>query len=161
MIFLYLLPFYLAIGGYLLFRVFHWTFFFCKAAQRQRFKIPFGIVYSICLVSPLFATLLPKCLFTIWIRRLSTYWLGVMLYMLMAVALIDIIRFLLKHTRLKKSFLFTSKTLVTMGIVTAVFLSCICTYGLYNARNIKLKTYDIDVDKSCGDNKGFKNRTYC
>ena len=79
-----------------------------------------------------------------------------MLYMLMAVALIDIIRFLLKHTRLKKSFLFTSKTLVTMGIVTAVFLSCICTYGLYNARNIKLKTYDIDVDKSCGDTKDLK-----
>lgn len=156
MIFLYLLPFYLAIGGYLLFRVFHWTFSFAKPLNAKRFKIPFGIVYSICLVSPLFATLLPKCLFTIWIRRLSTYWLGVMLYMLMAVALIDIIRFLLKHTRLKKSFLFTSKTLVTMGIVTAVFLSCICTYGLYNARNIKLKTYDIDVDKSCGDTKDLK-----
>lgn len=156
MIFLYLLPFYLAIGGYLLFRVFHWTFSFAKPLNAKRFKIPFGIVYSICLVSPLFATLLPKCLFTIWIRRLSAYWLGVMLYMLMAVALIDIIRFLLKHTRLKKSFLFTSKTLVTMGIVTAVFLSCICTYGLYNARNIKLKTYDIDVDKSCGDTKDLK-----
>lgn len=156
MIFLYLLPFYLAIGGYLLFRAFHWTFSFAKPLNAKRFKIPFGIVYSICLVSPLFATLLPKCLFTIWIRRLSAYWLGVMLYMLMAVALIDIIRFLLKHTRLKKSFLFTSKTLVTMGIVTAVFLSCICTYGLYNARNIKLKTYDIDVDKSCGDTKDLK-----
>lgn len=156
MIFLYLLPFYLAIGGYLLFRVFHWTFSFAKPLNAKRFKIPFGIVYSICLLSPLFATLLPKCLVTIWIRRLSTYWLGVMLYMLVAVLLIDIIRFILKHTRLKKSFLFTAKTLVTMGIVTAIFLSIICTYGLYNARNIKTNTYDVNVDKHCGQTKDLK-----
>lgn len=156
MIFLYLLPFYLAIGFYLLMRVFHWTFSFAKPLNAKRFKIPFGIVYTLGLVSPIFAALLPKNSVTVWIRRFSTYWQGILLYMVMAVILIDIIRFILRHTKLKKSFLFTNKTLVTMGIIIAVFLSCICTYGLYNARNIKLKTYNVTVDKSCKSTKDLK-----
>lgn len=156
MIFLYLLPFYLAIGGYLLFRVFHWTFSFAKPLNAKRFKIPFGIAYTLSLVSPLFANLLPKTTITIWVRKFSTYWLGIMLYMLIAVALIDITRFVLKHTRFKNSFLFTSRGLVIIGTVIAVFLSCICTYGLYNARNIEINTYDIDVAKSCGSTTDLK-----
>lgn len=156
MIFLYLFPFYLAAGGYLMFRAFHWTSSFAKPLNAKRFKIPFSIVYTICLVSPLFANLLPKCWFTIQIRRLSTYWLGIMLYMIAAVSIIDLTRFILKHTRLKNSFLFTPRALVVIGTVTAVFLSTICTYGLYNARNIKVKTYDINIAKYCGDTKDLK-----
>lgn len=156
MIFLYLLPFYLFAGFYLLIRVFHWTFSFAKPLNAKKFKIFFGIIFTFCHASPIFASLLPKNTITIWLRRLSTYWLGIILYMFMAIAIIDIIKFIFKHTRLKNSFLFTSKTLVTLGIITAVFLSCICTYGLYNAKNIKLKTYDIDVDKSCGSTEDLK-----
>lgn len=156
MLFLFLLPFYLTVGFYLLIRVFHWTSSFAKPLNAKRFKIPVGIVFNICFISPIFASLLPKNSFTIWVRRLSTYWLGVMLYMIMAVAVIDIIRFIIKHTKLKNSFLFTSRFLVIMGIVTAVFLSCICSYGNYNARNIKLNTYNVNINKSCGNTKDLK-----
>lgn len=156
MIFLFLFPLYLAVGFYLLFRVFHWTFSFAKPLNAKRFKIPFGIIYLLCLSSPIFASLLPKNAFTIIIRRISTYWMGVMLYMLMTIALLDLIRFILKHTRFKNSFLFTPKSLVTIGTAAAIFLSCVCLYGHYNAQNIKLNTYNVDIDKSCGGTKDLK-----
>ena len=156
MIFLYLFPFYLAVGAYLLFRIFHWTLAFAKPLNVLWFKISFGVVFFFCLLSPIFANLLPKCKFTIFIRRLSTYWLGVMCFMVMALTIIDIVRLILKHTRLKDSVLFTPKALVIIGTVTAVLLTAVCTYGLYNARNIKLRTYDIEVAKSCGETKDLK-----
>lgn len=156
MIFLFLLPPYLAVGFYLLFRVLHWTFSFAKPLNAKRFKIPFGIIFTLCLMSPIFASLLPKNEVTIIIRRISTYWMGVMLYMLMTIALLDLIRLILKHTRFKNSFLFTPRSLVTIGTAAAIFLSCVCLYGRYNAQNIKLNTYSVDVDKSCGDTKDLK-----
>lgn len=156
MIFLFLLPIYLAIGMYLLFRVFHWTFSFAKPLNAKRFKIPFGIIYGICFVSPIFASFLPKNSFTVEVRRFSAYWLGIMLYMILAVIAIDLLRLILKHTRFKNSILFTSKGLVVIGTAIAIFISCLSVYGNYNARNIKLNTYDVNVNKSCGNTKSLK-----
>lgn len=156
MIFLFLLPLYLAIGFYLLFRVFHWTFSFAKPLNAKRFKIPFGILYGICFVSPIFASFFPKNSFTIEVRRFSTYWLGIMLYMILAVITIDLLRLILKHTRFKHSILFTSKGLVAIGTAIAIFISCLSIYGNYNAKNIKLNTYDVNINKSCGNTKDLK-----
>ena len=156
MIFLFLFPLYLGVGFYMLMRVFHWTFSFAKPLNAKRFKIPFGIAYLLCMVSPIFASTLPKNAFTIIVRRISTYWMGVMLYMFMTLAVIDILRFVLKHTKRRNSVLFTSRALVIIGTVAAVILSCVCVYGHHNATNIKLNTYNVDVDKSCGDIKDLK-----
>lgn len=156
LIFLYLLPFYIAVGIYLLLRVYHWTFSFAKPLNAKRFKIPFSIIYIFCLISPVLAGWLPKNTITILIRRLSTYWMGVMLYMLLTVSIIDLLRLILKRTRLKNSMLFTSKGLVTIGCIAAVILGSVCTYGYYNARNIKHKTYGITVDKQCKGNENLK-----
>lgn len=156
MIFLYLLPFYIAVGIYLLLRVYHWTFSFAKPLNAKRFKIPFSIVYILCLISPVLAGWLPKNTVTIFIRRLSAYWMGVMLYMLLTISIIDLLRLILKKTPLKNTALFTPKGLVTIGCIAAVILGSVCTYGLYNARNIKQKSYDITVDKQCKGNQDLK-----
>ena len=156
MIFLFLLPFYLGVSSYMMFRFFYWMKHCNHRFNWLRFKVPFAVVYLFMALSPVIAFLLPKSAVAIVIRRISTYWLGIMLYSLLYVVLLDLLRLIAKHTKLKNTLLFSRGSVISIGSVVVACAVATCLYGIFNARNIKVNEYSVTVNKSCGSDKHLK-----
>lgn len=156
MIFLFLLPFYLGGTSYMMFRFFYWMKHCNHRFNWLRFKVPFAVVYLFMALSPVIAFLLPKSAVAIVIRRLSTYWIGIMLYSLLYVVLFDLLRLIAKHTKLKNTLLFSRGSVISIGSVVVACAVATCLYGIFNARNIKVNEYSVTVNKSCGSDKHLK-----
>lgn len=156
MIFLFLLPFYLGVSSYMMFRFFYWMKHCNHRFNWLRFKVPFAVVYLFMALSPVIAFLLPKSAVVIVIRRISTYWIGIMLYSLLYVVLFDLLRLIAKHTKLKNTLLFSRGSVISIGSVVVACAVATCLYGIFNARNIKVNEYSVTVNKSCGSDKHLK-----
>lgn len=156
MIFLFLLPFYLGVSSYMMFRFFYWMKHCNHRFNWLRFKVPFAVVYLFMALSPVIAFLLPKSAVAIVIRRISTYWIGIMLYSLLYVVLFDLLRLIAKHTKLKNMLLFSRGSVISIGSVVVACAVATCLYGIFNARNIKVNEYSVTVNKSCGSDKHLK-----
>ena len=156
MIFLFLLPFYLGVSSYMMFRFFYWMKHCNHRFNWLRFKVPFAVVYLFMALSPVIAFLLPKSAVAIVIRRISTYWIGIMLYSLLYVVLFDLLRLIAKHTKLKNTLLFSRGSVISKGSVVVACAVATCLYGIFNARNIKVNEYSVTVNKSCGSDKHLK-----
>lgn len=156
MIFLFLLPFYLGVSSYMMFRFFYWMKHCNHRFNCLRFKVPFAVVYLFMALSPAIAFLLPKSAVAIVIRRISTYWIGIMLYSLLYVVLFDLLRLIAKHTKLKNTLLFSRGSVISIGSVVVACAVATCLYGIFNARNIKVNEYSVTVNKSCGSDKHLK-----
>lgn len=156
MIFLFLLPFYLGVSSYMMFRFFYWMKHCNHRFNLLRFKVPFAVVYLFMALSPVIAFLLPKSAVAIVIRRISTYWIGIMLYSLLYVVLFDLLRLIAKHTKLKNTLLFSRGSVISIGSVVVACAVVTCLYGIFNARNIKVNEYSVTVNKSCGSDKHLK-----
>lgn len=156
MIFLFLLPFYLGVSAYMMFRFFYWMKHCNHRLNWLRFKVPFAVIYLFMALSPVTAFLLPKSAVAIVIRRISTYWIGIMLYSLLYVVLFDLLRLIAKHTKLKNTLLFSRGSVISIGSVVVACAVATCLYGIFNARNIKVNEYSVTVDKSCGSDKHLK-----
>lgn len=156
MIFLFLLPFYLGVSSYMMFRFFYWMKHCNHSFNWLRFKVPFAVVYLFMALSPVIAFLLPKSAVAIVIRRISTYWIGIMLYSLLYVVLFDLLRLIAKHTKLKNTLLFSRGSVISIGSVVVACAVATCLYGIFNARNIKVNEYSVTVNKSCGSDKHLK-----
>lgn len=156
MIFLFLLPFYLGVSLYMMFRFFYWMKHCNHRFNWLRFKVPFAVVYLFMALSPVIAFLLPKSAVAIVIRRISTYWIGIMFYSLLYVVLFDLLRLIAKHTKLKNTLLFSRGSVISIGSVVVACAVATCLYGIFNARNIKVNEYSVTVNKSCGSDKHLK-----
>lgn len=156
MIFLFLLPFYLGVSSYMMFRFFYWMKHCNHRFNWLRFKVPFAVVYLFMALSPVIAFLLPKSAVAIVIRRISTYWIGIMLYSLLYVVLFDLLRLIAKHTKLKNTLLFSRGSVISIGSVVVACAVATCLYGIFNERNIKVNEYSVTVNKSCGSDKHLK-----
>lgn len=156
MIFLFLLPFYLGVSSYMMFRFFYWMKHCNHRFNWLRFKVPFAVVYLFMALSPVIAFLLPKSAVAIVIRRISTYWIGIMLYSLLYVVLFDLLRLIAKHTKLKNTLLFSRGSVISIGSVVVACAVATCLCGIFNARNIKVNEYSVTVNKSCGSDKHLK-----
>lgn len=156
MIFLFLLPFYLGVSSYMMFRFFYWMKHCNHRFNWLRFKVPFAVVYLFMALSPVIAFLLPKSAVAIVIRRISTYWIGIMLYSLLYVVLFDLLRLIAKHTKLKNTLLFSRGSVISIGSVVVACAVATCLNGIFNARNIKVNEYSVTVNKSCGSDKHLK-----
>ena len=156
MIFLFLLPFYLGVSSYMMFRFFYWMKHCNHRFNWLRFKVPFAVVYLFMALSPVIAFLLPKSAVAIVIRRISTYWIGIMLYSLLYVVLFDLLRLIAKHTKLKNTLLFSRGSVISIGSVVVACAVATCLYGIFNARNIKVNEFSVTVNKSCGSDKHLK-----
>lgn len=156
MIFLFLLPFYLGVSSYMMFRFFYWMKHCNHRFNWLRFKVPFAVVYLFMALSPVIAFLLPKSAVAIVIRRISTYWIGIMLYSLLYVVLFDLLKLIAKHTKLKNTLLFSRGSVISIGSVVVACAVATCLYGIFNARNIKVNEYSVTVNKSCGSDKHLK-----
>lgn len=140
----------------MMFRFFYWMKHCNHRLNWLRFKVPFAVIYLFMALSPVIAFLLPKSAVAIVIRRISTYWIGIMLYSLLYVVLFDLLRLIAKHTKLKNTLLFSRGSVISIGSVVVACAVATCLYGIFNARNIKVNEYSVTVDKSCGSDKHLK-----
>lgn len=88
-------PLYILANLYLFWRIFGWIrVWFPSFEKKRRWLIPV-IIYAFFALSFLVAFFLPAGQLRRWMKLIGNYWLGVLLYMLLAVALADLLRLLL------------------------------------------------------------------
>lgn len=150
MIAVLLSPLYILVTLYLL-RWNLWWFSACGSFFRKKwFRILYSTLFLFISLSLVFAFFIREPSLKWFFKHLSNYWLGTLLYITLAVVISDLIRvILLRCGRVNKIKLHSRKTFVLCGgIVIAIILS-LSAYGIVHARHLKIKQYDITIDKTC------------
>ena len=117
-----------------------------------------GLVYLFVVFSILIAFMAPASGFRRFMKLLSNYWLGVLMYTLMTLGIADGLRLLLKYPLRNFAFpgrelLFSNMGTAVVGAVCAVIISTVSIYGVLSAGNIHTTKYNISVDKKAGNMK--------
>ncbi|MDD6483305.1 MAG: metallophosphoesterase [Clostridiales bacterium] len=144
MIALAVLPVYLLLAFYIFIRSLKWL----RAMRLRHRLVPYiyGAFLLLMAFTPLEAFLIRTEPLHRWLANVSNYWLGVLLYMLLALAVTDIIRLIVRFTP-KKHILKSVKAHIAAGWAVTALVALITVYGVINAGNIKVKSYSVDVDK--------------
>ncbi len=79
--------------------------------------------------------------------RLSDYFMGIFLYILVFVLLAKVVVIALKFLKLLPTPVPNNSVVIIGGIVVLLIVSFV-TYGFFNARNLKLVKYDIKIEKT-------------
>ena len=96
MILIFIIPIYILLNAYILHRIHKWLTACSERFHSKWFVVPYLTIYSLLALSLLFAFLLPASEFQVLVKRISNYWLGTFLYLLMFIAVADILRLILK-----------------------------------------------------------------
>ena len=155
---IYLAPFYLLVCVYILLRSLHWFQVLHTVFRNVWVCRGIGLVYLFVVFSILIAFMAPASGFRRFMKLLSNYWLGVLMYTLMTLGIADGLRLLLKYPFRNFAFpgrelLFSNMGTAVVGAVCAVIISTVSIYGVLSAGNIHTTKYNISVDKKAGNMK--------
>ena len=89
MVAIYLAPAYLAVCAYILFRTIHWIQVLHSIFQNVWVCRGIGLIYFFVVFSILIAFMAPASGFRRFMKLLSNYWLGVLVYTIMTVGIAD------------------------------------------------------------------------
>ena len=158
---IYLAPFYLLVCVYILLRSLHWFQVLHTVFRNVWVCRGIGLVYLFVVFSILIAFMAPASGFRRFMKLLSNYWLGVLMYTLMTLGIADGLRLLLKYPLRNLGFpgrelLFSNMGTAVVGAVCAVIISTVSIYGVLSAGNIHTTKYNISVDKKAGNMKELK-----
>ena len=155
MIAIYLAPVYLLVCIYILLRTLNWIRVLHVVFQNVWVCRGIGLIYLFVVFSILIAFMAPDSGFRRFMKLLSNYWLGVLVYTIMTVGIADGLRLLLKYPL--KNLNFPGRTLLfgnigtaVVGTVCAAIITTVSIYGMINAGNIQTTKYDISIDKKAG-----------
>ena len=156
MIAIYLAPVYLLVCIYILLRTLNWIRVLHVVFQNVWVCRGIGLIYLFVVFSILIAFMAPASGFRRFMKLLSNYWLGVLVYMIMTVGIADGLRLLLKYPLKNLNFpgralLFGNVGTAVVGVVCAVIITTVSIYGMINAGNIQTTKYDISIDKKVGN----------
>ena len=155
MVAIYLAPAYLAVCAYILFRTIHWIQVLHSIFQNVWVCRGIELIYFFVVFSILIAFMAPASGFRRFMKLLSNYWLGVLVYTIMTVGIADGLRLLIKYPLKNVAFpgrelLFSNVGTAVVGAVCAVIITTVSIYGMINAGNIQTTKYDISIDKKAG-----------
>ena len=155
MVAIYLAPVYLLVCIYILLRTLNWIQVLHVVFQNVWVCRGIGLVYLFVVFSILIAFMAPASGFRRFMKLLSNYWLGVLVYTIMTVGIADILRLLLKYPLKNLNFpgralLFGNVGTAVVGMVCAAIITTVSIYGMINAGNIQTTKYDISIDKKVG-----------
>ena len=155
MVAIYLAPVYLLVCVYILLRGLHWIQVLHAVFQNVWVCRGIGLIYLFVVFSILIAFMAPASGFRRFVKLLSNYWLGVLMYTIMTVGIADVLRLLLKYPLKNLNFpgrtlLFGNVGTAVVGIICAVIITTVSIYGVINAGNIQTTKYDISIDKKAG-----------
>lgn len=156
MIAIYLAPVYLLGCIYILLRTLNWIRVLHVVFQNVWVCRGIGLIYLFVVFSILIAFMAPASGFRRFMKLLSNYWLGVLVYTIMTVGSADGLRLLLKYPLKNLNFpgralLFGNVGTAVVGVVCAVIITTVSIYGMINAGNIQTTKYDISIDKKAGN----------
>ena len=156
MIFLFLLPGYLLINLYVGGRLMRWLGSVSPVLKKPFVAVPAWLCFGLLVYSPMLALILPRSAAAIFIRRLSSYWMGIILYSLLAMLSAELLRFIALHTRLRSSRIFTRAGAIIAGLGVIAATALCVVIGSVHARDIKVTHYDLTLDKQAGGLKELK-----
>lgn len=157
MILFLIIPVYILLNLYILHRVHKWLTACSGHFHSKWFVIPYITVYTLLALSLLFAFLLPSCGMQIFIKKLSNYWLGSFLYILLFIMIADILRIVLKHIPGKlHNYLFSRIGYIFVGILLTSLVVGFSIYGSFHAKVIKVHPYEVTIEKSCSNRNELK-----
>jgi len=150
-----LAPLYLLVNVYLLRRIMGWIkAWFPSFRQRRHWGVS-AAVYAFFALSFVFAFLLPAGRARRALMLVGNYWLGVLLYLLLAVALADALRLLLAHG-LKLHSLRSARMHRVAGCLCAAVILAVSVGGAVNARIVRVTPYEITINKAAGELESLK-----
>ena len=117
MVAIYLAPAYLAVCAYILFRTIHWIQVLHSIFQNVWVCRGIGLIYFFVVFSILIAFMAPASGFRRFMKLLSNYWLGVLVYTIMTVGIADGLRLLIKYPL--KNVAFPGRELLFSNVGTA------------------------------------------
>ena len=155
MVAIYLAPAYLAVCAYILFRTIQWIRVLHMVLLNVWVCRGIRLIYFFVVFSILIAFMAPASGFRRFMKLLSNYWLGVLVYTIMTVGIADGLRLLIKYPLKNVAFpgrelLFSNVGTAVVGAVCAVIITTVSIYGMINAGNIQTTKYDISIDKKAG-----------
>lgn len=153
---IFLSPVYILINVYVILRSLHWmnachTFF-----RSSLFRIVFVVVYVLLSSSVLTGFLIKKPASLHWLlKNISNYFLGTFLYILLVLLIADVLRLVLKYI-VHASWIGGKYALPVVGGICFTVIVAVSVYGILNARHLRVKEYEVTVDKTVEDLDSLK-----
>lgn len=151
MIALFLSPLYVIGNVYICFRALQWLAACSQRTRKPAFRIPFITVYIFLAASIGLAFIMPHSHIQRIIAHISTYWFGIVLYIILVLGIAELTRFILKHTKIVPAgFLSSRKTFIITGFICIAVIASVSFYGIYSATHAVDTFYEVDIDKDGG-----------
>ena len=141
-----LAPFYVLVNLYIVYWVLRWTGCCHRLCGTRAFRVLFCVVYAFAALSPLtgFVVQEPQ-----WLRhalkQAGNYWLGWMLYLVLAVLVVEGLLFAVRRIR-KKDFQQMQRVRQVQGGVALVLVCAVCLYGMANADRLRVTDYAVTIE---------------
>lgn len=110
----------------------------------------FCLIYAFLASAIFIGYIIPVSFVAKTIHLISNFWLGIFLYLLLAIALVDLLRLISKLTSLGTGFRGSPQALTWTGCLVLMFVLGSVIYGLYSANKIHIKEYEITMHKQTG-----------
>lgn len=149
MIALLLAPVYIIINIYMVHWMFKWMGTCHRHFKGKYFRIVFVIIYTFLATTLLTGFLIktPLGLHRL-LKQISNYWLGAFAYLLMSIAIADLIRFIIKRFKLLKKEVYQArKTFIIAGTIVSLVAGSFTVYGIIHQKRLYTTTYDVTVEK--------------
>ena len=150
-----LAPFYLLFNLYLFRRIMGWVRAWFPWFRKRKHWAVSAALYAFFALSFVLAFPLPAGRLKRALMLIGNYWLGVLLYLLLAVLLADGLRLLLVHG-LKLRSLRSARMHRIAGCLCAAAILVTSVGGVINARIVRVTPYEITVNKSAGSMESMK-----
>lgn len=151
MIALFLSPLYLIGNVYICCRTLQWLSACSDTTSRSGFRLFFIITYTFLALSIGLAFILPHSGFQRILACIGTYWLGILLYIIIILGAVELIRLILHITHAVPFETLTDrKIFIATGLICIAAIAFFCIWGIISAVHVRSTNYEITIDKNGG-----------
>ncbi len=151
MIALFLSPLYLIGNVYICCRALQWLSVCSDTTSRSGFRLFFIITYAFLALSIGLAFILPHSGFQRVLACIGTYWLGILLYIIIILGAVELIRLILHITHTVPFETLTDrKIFIVTGLICIAAIAFFCIWGIINAVHVRSTNYEITINKNGG-----------
>lgn len=151
MIAILLAPFYLPLCWYLWRRAIRWMGCCHHVFEHKAVQIGMFVVYVFLALSIVIAFFLPHSDFQRFLKLISNYWLGILLYIMLTVVVADLLRLILKRLNFPhKKKLFSRGGYAVVGTICFCVICAFSLVGIFTARHTVVTQQDITIEKDGG-----------
>ena len=135
---------YILLSTYVLWRMIHWLKRVIPFFKHKRMQAVLIVLYIICASTLILGGLLPKSSLSVFLHKIGNYWLGIFIYIVFNILIVDIAVLILKFINKKYEIKLLSslKGYYIAGIIVIAASVFFCTYGFIHAGDIFDNNYD-------------------